>query len=84
MIYEPKAITLKNGTTAIFRSPNMNDARIAKEIGIKQLELEVIDGNDRALHLYEKFGFTTVGNKPNAFLLKDGTMLNEISMIKVL
>ncbi|MBQ8837001.1 MAG: GNAT family N-acetyltransferase [Clostridia bacterium] len=58
--------------------------RIAKEIGIKQLELEVIDGNDRAIHLYERFGFTAVGNKPNAFCLKDGTMLNELSMIKVL
>lgn len=58
--------------------------RIAKELGIKQLELEVISGNDRAIGMYEKFGFTCVGTKPNAFCLRDGTMLSEVSMIKVL
>lgn len=58
--------------------------RIAKELGIKQLELEVIAGNERAIKLYEKFGFYTVGEKPNSLCLKDGTMLKELSMIKVL
>ncbi len=58
--------------------------RIANEQGIKQLELEVIKNNERAIKLYEKFGFITVGEKPNALQLKDGTMLKELSMIKVL
>lgn len=58
--------------------------RIARELEIKQLELEVIEGNERAIHLYERFGFTVVGEKPNAFCLKDGTMLKELCMIKVL
>lgn len=58
--------------------------RIAQEQGIKQLELEVIEGNERAIKLYEKYGFYTVGEKPNSLCLKDGTMLKEYSMIKVL
>lgn len=58
--------------------------RIAKELGIRQLELEVVGGNDRARNMYERFGFAVVGEKPNAFRLKDGTMLSEISMIKEL
>lgn len=58
--------------------------RISKELGIKQLELEVIADNNRAIKLYEKFGFYTVGEKPNSLCLKDGTMLKELSMIKVL
>lgn len=56
--------------------------RIAGELGIKQLELEVVSDNERAIRMYEKFGFTVVGEKPNAFRLKDGTMLSEISMVK--
>lgn len=56
--------------------------RIAKEKGIKQLELEVIGDNERAINLYDKFGFYKVGEKPNALCLKDGTMLKLISMIK--
>ncbi len=56
--------------------------RISKEQGIKQLELEVIEGNARAIRLYKKFGFYVVGEKPNALRLKDGSMLKELSMIK--
>ncbi len=58
--------------------------RIAKEQDIKQLELEVIKDNERAVKLYEKFGFVKVGEKPNSLCLKDGTMLKEYSMIKEL
>ena len=57
---------------------------IATELGIKQLELEVIEENKRAIKLYEKFGFYKVGEKTNSLCLKDGTMLKEISMIKQL
>lgn len=58
--------------------------RLAKEQGVEQLELEVIEGNERALTLYEKMGFHIVGAKPNAIRLKDGTMLKEFYMVKEL
>lgn len=56
----------------------------SKERGILIMELEFIEGNDRARHLYEKFGFKIVSEKPNAFRLKDGTMLSEFYMQKYL
>ena len=52
--------------------------------GVEIMELEFIEGNDRARHLYEKFGFKVVSEKPNAFMLKDGTMLKEFYMQKYL
>ena len=44
------------------------------------VELEFLEGNDRARALYEKFEFCVVGERPHAFRLKDGTMLKEIFM----
>ena len=58
--------------------------RVAKKRGVLQLELDYIDGNDRAKGLYEKMGFRRVGVKPDAIRLKDGTMRDEISMVKQL
>ena len=49
---------------------------------IKILELEFVQGNDRAQALYEKFGFQIVGERPNAFQLKDGRLLKEYFMQK--
>ena len=49
---------------------------------IEILELEFIEGNDRARALYEKFGFEIVGERPNAFKLKDGRLLKEYFMQK--
>lgn len=49
----------------------------AQNRGTEIMELEFIEGNDRARHLYEKFGFRVVSEKPNAFKLKDGTYRNE-------
>ena len=54
----------------------------ARDCGVTQLELEVIEGNDRAKALYEKHGFITTGRRPNVFRLKDGTMLGEYIMVK--
>lgn len=48
------------------------------------LELEFIEGNDRGRALYEKFGFEIVGERTNAFRLKNGKMLKEIFMQKQL
>ena len=50
--------------------------------GITQIELEFVEGNARARHLYEKMGFRITGVHPNAIRLKDGTLLNEYMMIK--
>ena len=50
--------------------------------GVTQIELEFVEGNARARYLYEKMGFRITGVHPNAIRLKDGTMLNEYTMIK--
>ena len=55
--------------------------RIAREHGIRQLELEVIEGNERGLALYRKMGFRVYGERPNAIRLKDGTLLSENLMV---
>ncbi|MBO4220509.1 MAG: GNAT family N-acetyltransferase [Clostridia bacterium] len=49
---------------------------------ILQIELDFIEGNNRARAMYEKLGFRITGVKPDAIRLKDGTLLNEYSMIK--
>lgn len=51
---------------------------------IEIAELEVIEGNDRAIALYEKFGFRIVAERPNAFRLKDGSVKKEYFMQKEL
>ena len=57
--------------------------RIAEENGnILQMELDFVEGNARARALYEKMGFRIAGVHPNAIRLKDGTLLNEYSMIR--
>lgn len=56
--------------------------RIAKDWGLMQLELEVIEGNERAIALYERMGFETVCAKPNAIRLEDGTLLKEFLMVR--
>ncbi len=58
---------------------------LAREKGdTLQLELDFVEGNTRARALYEKMGFRITGVHPNAIRLKDGTMLNEYSMVKQL
>ena len=51
---------------------------------LEQLELEVIEGNQRAIGLYHKMGFVCTGEKPNAIRLEDGSSLKELMMVKVL
>lgn len=55
-----------------------------KTPNILQVELDFIEGNTRARALYEKMGFRITGVKPNAFRLRDGTFLNEYSMVKMI
>lgn len=57
--------------------------RIAEENpSILQMELDFVEGNTRARALYEKMGFRITGVRPNAIRLKEGTLLNEYSMIR--
>ena len=56
----------------------------ARDRGTEIMELEFVEGNDRARHLYEKFGFLVVAEKPNAFKLKDGSYRSEFYMQKYL
>lgn len=56
--------------------------KIATENNIMQIELEFVEGNNRARALYEKMGFKIVGLTPDAIRLKDGTFLCEYKMIK--
>ena len=59
--------------------------RIARERnGVRQIELDFIEGNSRARHLYEKMGFRITGVKPDAIRMKDGTFANEYMMLKLL
>ena len=58
--------------------------QVAKDHGIHHMELEVIEGNERAIGLYRKMGFEVVAEKPDAIRLKDGTLLKEFLMIKKL
>ena len=51
---------------------------------IEIVELEFVEGNDRAKALYEKYGFKIVGECPNAIKLKDGHLLKEYFMQKKL
>ena len=54
----------------------------AQKAGVSRLELEYIEGNERARGLYEKMGFHVTGERPDAIRLKDGTSLKEISMAR--
>ena len=52
--------------------------------GTRHIDLEFIEGNSRARALYEKMGFTIIGVKPDAIMLRDGTLRNEYLMRLVL
>lgn len=53
------------------------------EMGYSQAELSVVDGNDRARALYERFGFRETGRIPNALRYEDGSLADEILMVRV-
>lgn len=50
--------------------------------GTEIIDLEMVEGNNRAKALYEKFGFEVVSVKPKFFKLKDGTYQNLVYMQK--
>ncbi len=58
--------------------------RLLQEIqaqGFEQAELTVVDGNERAYHLYESLGFRECGRIPNANKYDDGTYADDIFMV---
>ncbi|MCD7842846.1 MAG: GNAT family N-acetyltransferase [Lachnospiraceae bacterium] len=56
--------------------------RIAAQRQVHQIELEYIEGNERARRLYEKMSFIQYGERPDAIRLRDGTMRKEILMMR--
>lgn len=55
---------------------------IAEGWDLMQIELEVFEGNDRAMALYRKMGFETVSFVPNAIRMADGGFVKEYLMIR--
>lgn len=49
--------------------------------GVEQIELDVINSNAMAKHLYTKKGFVKYGDKPHELKLQDGTYLDGESMV---
>lgn len=56
----------------------------ARSLGTAQLELEMVEGNERALRLYRKMGFTVVGQIPDAYRLRSGCSCAAVFMTKTL
>lgn len=55
-----------------------------KENGVTQIELDVVKNNERALKMYQDFGFEITGIKENALRYHDGTYADEYFMMKKL
>lgn len=52
--------------------------------GVTQLELDVVKNNERALKMYQNFGFEIIGTKEMALKYQDGTYADEYLMVKKL
>lgn len=52
--------------------------------GFESAELTVVEGNHRAIHMYESFGFVETGRIPQANKYDDGTYSDDIIMVKKL
>lgn len=55
-----------------------------KDKGVTQIELDVVKDNDRAIKMYNGFGFEIIGTIPNALQYQDGSCADEFLMIKQL
>ena len=56
---------------------------LAEQMGYEQVELGVVDGNDRAKVLYEQFGFTVVGKVWQSMKYRDGSYRDEWMMMRI-
>lgn len=57
---------------------------LAKALGYEQMELDVVEENKGAIHIYEACGFRTTGSFPHAFKMKDGRYHDCLFMVKLL
>lgn len=55
----------------------------AQSAGYAQIELQVAADNERAIRLYERFGFETYGRCPRA-LKRESVFADELEMIRIL
>ena len=80
------AIALAQRTVGKGLGKKMMEALIdvARNIGYAQLELEVVEDNDRAIRLYAALSFLPYGKRPDAMKYKDGSTKSEILMYKTL
>lgn len=56
--------------------------RTAKEMGLEQIELEVVADNERAIRLYKSAGFEIYGRFPDYMKYKDDTYADGYWMMK--
>ena len=53
----------------------------AKTTALEQLELEVVSTNDRAIRLYERFGFAEFARHPRKLKYRDGSYADMVLMM---
>lgn len=66
------------GIGSVLLNACLEAARLA---GYRQMELEVVADNERAIALYQKFGFQTYGIREHSFLCRDGHFETEYLML---
>ena len=78
------AIALKEEYCGIGIGQKMMDymTELVGRIGYEQIELGVMEGNERAKALYDKCGYVETGRNVNAFKYDDGSYCDEILMYK--
>lgn len=70
---------LKDGDVAWFVAEYEN-----RFVGQCSVELDVVKNNERALKMYQSFGFEIAGTRENALRYSDGSYADEYLMIKKL
>lgn len=55
---------------------------VIEKAGYEQIELTVVEGNEKAYRLYQKLGFVECGRIPNANKYDDNTYADDILMVK--
>ena len=57
---------------------------LGREMGLEQIELDVVTSNTRAISLYMKLGFEVCGMLPRSMKYRDGSYAGEYRMVKTL
>lgn len=57
---------------------------LGREMGLEQIELDVVTTNTRAISLYMKLGFEVCGMLPHSMKYRDGSYAGEYRMVKTL